>query len=96
MTVGEGIHTLIVGRIPYRSQGRKRANRRFLWQKEVKMFDNNGFLLILILLLIFATTGANGISGDESLILILLTFGMLLISNSNGLFNGRRGCDHLQ
>ena len=60
------------------------------------MFDNNGTLLILILLLVFATTGQNGISGDESLILILLTFGFLLIGNSGRLFGCNRGCPNLQ
>lgn len=59
------------------------------------MFGNNGILWILILLLVFASTGASGISGDESLILILLAFGFLLIGNTGGLLN-RSGCNNLQ
>ncbi|MBO4534580.1 MAG: hypothetical protein J5755_01430 [Clostridia bacterium] len=59
------------------------------------MFGNNGILWILILLLVFASTGASGISGDESLILILLAFGFLLIGNTGGLLN-RSGCSNVQ
>lgn len=45
--------------------------------------NNNGTLLILILLLVFATTGTDGISGGESLLLIMLTLGLLIIGSGN-------------
>jgi len=48
--------------------------------------DNNGILLLLVLMLVFASTGQSGISGGESLLLILLALGLLIISNGTGLF----------
>ncbi len=58
---------------------------------------NNGILLLLILMLVFASTGSSGISGNESLLLILLTFGLLLISgNGFGLCCRQDGCSLAQ
>lgn len=52
--------------------------------------NNQGMLLLLILLLVFGTTGADGISGDESVILILLALGFVLIGG--GLIGGGCAC----
>ena len=52
--------------------------------------NNNGILLMLILLLVFASTGPDGINGGESLLLILMALGLLIISNGNFLGSGCR------
>lgn len=47
------------------------------------MFDyNNGTLYILILLLLFNFTGDEGINNNQSLLLILISFGILLCNQS--------------
>lgn len=47
------------------------------------MFNGNGMLYMLILLLLFSFTG-NGISGGENLVLIFTAFALLLQSGTLG------------
>ena len=68
-------------------------------QKEDIRTENNGILLLLVLLLVFASTGQNGISGGETWILILLALGLWSLSGVGlGLSTGcpNRGCSQIQ